>query len=114
MADFERARNRNSEADRDLRTTQALFDDGWWRGRFGTLEGMRADRGYEAYEPALRYGWDSAHRHVGRRWDEVEDEVERGWEERRGNALPAWEEMRAAVHHAFDRAMKTFGRTGEE
>ncbi|MFL5582126.1 MAG: hypothetical protein ACJ8AO_17305 [Gemmatimonadaceae bacterium] len=97
-------------ATQNLKGAMQLYDDGWWQEHFGELDGLRADRGYEHYEPAFRYGWESAHRHVGRRWDEVEDEVTRGWDERRGNTNPAWEDARGAVRHAFERAMTAFAR----
>ena len=95
-------------ATQDLKGAMQLFDDGWWRDHYGQLDGLQADRGYEHYEPAFRYGWESAHRHTGQRWEEVEDEVTRGWEERRGNTNPAWEDSRRAVRHAFECAMRAF------
>ena len=110
-SDDARAGSDAAPAEHELKAALQMYDDAWWRDHYGELEGVRADRGYEHYEPAFRYGWESAHRHTGRRWEEVEDEVTRGWEERRGNTNPAWQEVHGAVRHAFDRAMQTFQST---
>lgn len=113
MADFTpdgriRVGDKATSPGAEMRTATQMFDDAWWRDHYPELEGLEADRSFDHYEPAFHYGWDSAHRHPGRRFEDVEDEVGRGWEERRGNVGAPWAEMRQAVHHAFDRAMKVF------
>ncbi len=71
---------------------------------------MTADRGYEYYEPAYRYGWESAAHHRGKSWSEVEPELERGWETFRGadfkgesRLQSTWDDVKAAVRDAWDR-----------
>jgi hypothetical protein len=78
-------------------------EDNYWRSTFTSRPYVRADRGYEAYRPGYRYGFESATRHRGRQWDEVESELRSGWDryEHRGQSM--WENVKDAVRDAWDR-----------
>lgn len=78
-------------------------EDRYWRESFGSRPYISADRGYEYYRPAYRYGWESAGRHQGRQWYEVESELERGWERMRGESRSTWQEVKEAVRDAWER-----------
>lgn len=77
--------------------------EGYWRENFHTRPYVQADRGYDHYAPAYRYGTTSATRHDGREWDEVESDLERGWERGRGDSRSTWHEAKDAVRDAWDR-----------
>jgi hypothetical protein len=95
---------------REASSAMETYDTNWWRDNYGELEGVQADRGYAHYEPALRYGWESAGRHRGRGFDDAERDLERDWSSRPG-APGAWADNRHAVRHAFERAMHVFEGT---
>ena len=77
----------------------------YWRTNFASRPYASADRNYEWFEPAYRYGHDSAIRHRGRQWNDVEPELRSGWDryEHRGANQSKWDEIKAAVRDAWDR-----------
>ena len=78
--------------------------DEFWRDNYGSRPYTKADRGYEYYQPAYKYGHESAFFYGGRSWDdEVESDLARGWEQARGESTCTWDEARAAVHDAYER-----------
>ena len=99
----------------NMGTTGSMHDmnwgtDGWgqtdqdhWRQRFSGRPYVQADRGYEHYEPAYRYGTQAARVHAGREWNDVEGDLERGWDKARGASKSTWAEMKDAVRDAWDR-----------
>ena len=86
--------------------TAGSYADHWFRDNYSTLDGLQADRGYDHYEPAFRYGWESAGTRAGRGWTEAETELERDWRGRHTDR--DWNEHKGAVRHAFERAMHVF------
>jgi hypothetical protein len=84
------------------------FQDHWWRDNYSTLDGLQADRGYDYYDPAFRYGWESAGQHRGRRFADVESNLSTGWSSRPARQDARWEDVRHAVRHSFERAMHVF------
>jgi hypothetical protein len=82
------------------------YSDNMFRDDLGSVEGIAADRGYEHYQPAFQYGWESAHQQRGRDWTSCEADLERDWRSR--HADRDWAEHRSAVRHAFERAMHVF------
>ena len=77
--------------------------DAYWRDNFHTRPYARADRGWDHYAPAYRYGATSAARHHGREWSEVERDLERDWASGRGDSRSTWQEAKDAVRDAWDR-----------
>lgn len=79
--------------------------DAHWSRHFQSRPYAQADRGYDHYRPAYRYGHDAAHRHAGRDWHDVEPELERGWDTARGSTSHStWHEAKDAARDAWDRA----------
>ena len=98
---------------REGRGVMDTFASTWWRDNYSTLDGLQADRGYDYYDPAFRYGWEAAGQHRGRRFADVEPHLSSGWSSRSTSSNSTsqdarWEDVKHAVRHAFDRAMHVF------
>ena len=77
-------------------------EDAYWRENYSTRPYASADRGYEYYQPAYRYGWESRAQHGDRQWDEVESDLQREWNATRPTKME-WNEARSAVRDAWHR-----------
>ena len=78
-------------------------EDAYWQENYASRPYARADRGFEHYRPAYRYGAESAMRFRGRSWDDAEPEMLRGWDAARGETGSQWEDVKHAVRDAWDR-----------
>ena len=78
-------------------------EDGYWRDNYSTRPYARADQGYEAYQPAYRYGWESRSQYAGKKFDDVETDLERGWDKAKGTSKLAWNDAKLAVKDAWHR-----------
>ncbi len=78
-------------------------EDEYWRENYLNRPYAAADRSYEHYRPAYRYGWESRARHAGRQWEDVETDLERGWDQYRGDSPLAWTDARQATRDAWHR-----------
>jgi hypothetical protein len=78
-------------------------DEGYWRDNWNTRPYANADRGFDYYRGAYRYGFESAHAHSGRSWADAEKDLGIGWDryEHRGDG--AWEHVKDAVRDAWER-----------
>jgi hypothetical protein len=76
----------------------------YWRENFKRRPYYRSGSEFDDYEPAYRYGWESATlpENRNRRFDEAERDLERGWSTRAGGKQ-AWGEVRDATRDAWDR-----------
>src|SRR5674476_1184236 len=63
-------------------------ENAYWRENYRNRPYYRAGKEYSVYEPAYRYGWESANHtdYRGRKFHEVENDLERGWEKAKGQA----------------------------
>jgi len=86
-------------------TTESTY----WRDNYRTRPYAGAGRDYQFYEPAYRYGYESADRSTGRSWDDVQADLERGWENYALRGKLAWNEIKDAVRDAWDRATNRAG-----
>ncbi len=77
-------------------------EDAYWQSAYPERPYARADRGYEYYRSAYRYGVDAAIRYRDRRWDEVESEIARVWDLHQDTSRAGWAEMREAVRDAWN------------
>jgi len=79
----------------------------YWRQNYKNRPYYQRDKTFDDYEPAYRYGWESATHsdYEGRRFDDVEKDLERGWS-RKGAGRQAWHEVREATRDAFDRVRR--------
>ncbi len=101
--------NRSQEIDRPStagahaeRPTWASEDE-YWRNNYGSRPYARADLAYEHYQPAYRYGYESAGRLGEQRWESVEPELRAGWEVDHADDRSAWDSAKDAVKDAWDR-----------
>ena len=79
----------------------------YWRQNFSRRPYYERDKTFDDYEPAYRYGWESATHadYRGRRFDDAEHDLERGWD-KKGDAAQSWYEIREATRDAFDRVRR--------
>jgi hypothetical protein len=84
-------------------TGEWTTEDTYWRSNFASRPYARADRGYEAYQPGYRYGFESANRYRGRKWDEIESDLRSGWDKVEYRGQSTWENIKDAVRDAWDR-----------
>jgi hypothetical protein len=78
--------------------------DEYWRSNHTSRPYVRADRSYDYYRSAYRYGTESAARHRGKEWNAVEPDLEKGWAAYRADAKSAWQDIKDAVRDGWDRA----------
>ena len=91
-------------------------EDAYWAEHYALRPYAAADRGYDHYRPAYRYGWESRMRHhaSGRSYEDLESELERDWEGQRGDSPMTWREARHATRdawHRVERQVTGRGRT---
>jgi hypothetical protein len=78
--------------------------DAYWRDNYGSRPYAKADRQYQYYQPAYKYGHEAAFLYGGRAWDdEVDHDLERGWDQARGDSSCTWLEVKDAVRDAYER-----------
>jgi len=82
------------------------IEDAYWRSNYKTRPYYSANRDYEHYQPAYRYGWESRSRHEGKKWDEVEGELATGWDKAKGKSELAWDDAKHATKDAWHRIEK--------
>jgi uncharacterized protein YcfJ len=78
----------------------------YWRENYSSRPYRVADRDFSHYEPAYRYGWESARRYAGdtRSFEEAEGDLAGGWLDWMvGDSSPGheWHELRGAVRDAW-------------
>ena len=114
MADFTKrtiADMATDRADINIGTTGSMHEINWgtqdayWRENFHRRPYVAQDRGYDFYQPAYRYGCDSAFIYAHRPWDDtVEADLARGWAAARGESAATWEQAGPAVRDAYERS----------
>jgi phage tail tape-measure protein len=82
-------------------TVEAEF----WRQNYNKRPYYVTGKAYSEYEPAYRYGWESAARpeYRDRKFPEVEGELEKGWDKTKGAANHTWRDVKDATHDAWNR-----------
>jgi len=89
-------------------------DEAYWRDAHASRPYARADRSYDQFAPAYRYGWES-YRHFGPAgWDVAEPSLQRNWAEFRGDSTLDWETARPATRDAWDRVHSRATRLRQE
>lgn len=80
-------------------------EEGYWRENYKNRPYFKQGQGYSDYQPAYRYGWESAGRgdYAGKRFEDIESELERGWSKARGGVSTAWTDAREATRDAWNR-----------
>ena len=82
-------------------------DDAFWQANYSSRAYAAADRPYEHYQPAYRYGHEAATTAATEReWNDVESDLRGGWdsyEYRGASNKSTWEEIKDATKDAWDR-----------
>jgi hypothetical protein len=105
MADMDRQQNAQNETSGTRRSVDWGTQDSYWRDNYGARPYTQTDRTYEYYQPAYKYGHESAFFYGDRAWDqEVEDDLARGWDQARGDSDCTWDQVKGAVRDAYERA----------
>ena len=79
------------------------IEDEYWRNNYSTRPYATADRGYEYYQPAYKYGWESRAKHGSKEFDSVAGDLQKGWDKARGTSKMEWNEARTPVSDAWHR-----------
>lgn len=76
-----------------------------WRDRYRLRPYYLSGTTFEHWEPAYRFGWESARRpeHAHRSFDDLEDELAAEWRKERQAVGDDWRLYRDAVRDAWDR-----------
>src|SRR5450755_3428207 len=82
-------------------------EERYWRENYHRRPYYREGTEFDDYEPAYRYGWESATlpHNRNRAFEAAEADLEKGWASR-GGAKQGWYEVREATRDAFDRARR--------
>lgn len=77
----------------------------YWQKNFNTRPYYVTGKPYSEYEPAYRYGWESAGRpeYRGRKFEEVENDLEKGWDKAKGTTSQSWQDVKRATRDAWGR-----------
>lgn len=82
------------------------LEDDYWRNNWRGKSYVIADRGYDYYQPAYRYGYESATHHRGKAWSDVETDLREGWDRVDSRGTATWERVKDAVRDAWNRATR--------
>ena len=76
----------------------------YWQENYRSRDYINSDLGYETYEPAYRYGYESRSRSPIDDFTSAEPELQRDWEKHRGESKLDWQKARPATEDAWNRA----------
>jgi hypothetical protein len=81
------------------------LEGSYWRENYASRPYVRPATPYEEYEPAYRYGWESAGRaeYRGRHFEEIEPQLAQNWVSARGPSRHAWDEAKEATRDSWNR-----------
>lgn len=106
--------NRDTNPSQGFAATPGTLDweseESYWRSNWSTRPYASVDRTFGYYQPAYRFGFESANTFRGRNFEDVEPELRSGWDryEHRGTTSDegTWENIKHAVRDAWDRVTK--------
>jgi hypothetical protein len=77
----------------------------YWREHFIHRPYYTSGRPFDAYEPAYRYGWETAGRpeYKNKKFDDIEGSLGSGWDKAKGKTDFKWNEAKLASRDAFNR-----------
>jgi hypothetical protein len=80
-------------------------EDAYWQENHQKQSYAAADRPYDFYRQAYRYGYEASFTYGRRSWDEeVESDLARGWPQARAESKAEWAQVCDAVKDAYTRA----------
>lgn len=80
-------------------------EDRYWQENYSKRPYYRSGKEYSEYQPAYRYGWESAGRpeYRDRKFNDVEKDLERGWDKAKGTTKETWYDVKDATRDAWNR-----------
>jgi hypothetical protein len=78
-------------------------DRNWWQENYTSRPYVSADRRFEDYEPAYRFGYESANRYPGRNFNDIQTDLRSDWNRFEGKTGSTWDSIKDAVHDAWDK-----------
>jgi hypothetical protein len=76
----------------------------YWQKTYPSRPYYKADRNYDMYAPAYKYGMDVHSKYPGKSYDELsQDELNRGWVASRGTSTMNWDEAQQAARDSYNR-----------
>lgn len=97
----DRMTNKMSESSERIATW--ADEDRYWKDNFRSRPYVTADRDYDYYAGAYRYGFESAPRYPGRSFDDAESDLRSGWDRYEHRGRSTWESVKDAVRDAWYR-----------
>lgn len=84
-------------------------EDRYWREKYEHHQYF--GRNYDEFQPAFRYGWESATRpeNRGRKFEDVQEDLSRHWSEFNASMRNDWRYMRDAVRYGYNRIQRRLG-----
>jgi len=83
----------------------------YWKANYSKRPYYKPGKTFADYEPAYRFGWETACKveYRGRDWKALETDMERDWNKARGTNRESWNDMRDATHDAWTRCNRAPG-----
>lgn len=78
-----------------------------WKARYGS-----SGYGFERYQPAYRYGYESRSRYHGRNWSDAERDVRSDWERQHPNER--WEDFKDSIRTGWEKFKGEVRETGRD
>ena len=75
----------------------------YWEKNYRSRDYVDSNFGYEVYEPAYRYGYESRAKSPIDDFTTAEPELQRDWEKQRGESKLDWQSARPATEDAWNR-----------
>lgn len=90
-------------------------ENAYWRREHASRPYVRKDQPFEFYEPAYRYGWESASRpeFANRDFTTAEPDLQRNWGTYRGPSTTEWRDVREATRDSYERVRSGAHRTAD-
>jgi hypothetical protein len=83
-------------------TLEWTDEDAYWRNNYKQRP-YAGSNAYDYWQPAYRYGYESAQKYHGKNWEDVESDLRSGWDRYEHRGTSTWENVKGAVRDAWDR-----------
>lgn len=108
---------RDSNASQGFNPPREHLDNEWgehesyWRQNWHTRPYADADRDFDYYRPAYRYGYDAAHNNRIRDWEELHPQLQSGWGTQEYSGKTTWDSVKDAVEDGWRRALERINQS---
>lgn len=88
------------------------IEDAYWSENYKNRPYYRSGKEYSEYQPAYRYGWETAVKPEfrNREWSSIEKDLARDWDKVKGSSRADWNEAREATRDAWSRVNRSSPR----